>query len=115
MPIAAMARARAMRANAFPGFVTDDVMCYRSPNRRENADAAAWYRSRALLYNKKFSVYRSRFAARGRVFSIGPQKSPSAYRRQVTSDVGITFEVRTPRKYHDSHWPDRFSATGVPA
>jgi hypothetical protein len=22
-----MARARAMRANAFPGFVTDDVMC----------------------------------------------------------------------------------------
>src|SRR6266542_7158663 len=44
MPIAAMARARAMRANAFPGFVTDDVMCYHSPNRRENAEAAAWYR-----------------------------------------------------------------------
>src|SRR5437762_13284249 len=35
MPIAAMARARAMRANPFPRFVTDDVMCYHSPKRRE--------------------------------------------------------------------------------
>src|SRR5439155_27136107 len=32
---------------------------YHSPNRPENAEAAAWYRGRALLYNKKFSVYRS--------------------------------------------------------
>jgi hypothetical protein len=27
-----MARARAMRANPFPGFVSDDPMCYHSPN-----------------------------------------------------------------------------------
>lgn len=48
-----------MRANAFLRFVTDDVMYYHSPNRSENAEAAAWQRARVLLYNKKFSVCRS--------------------------------------------------------
>src|SRR6185295_15699162 len=55
MPIAAIARARAMRANAFPGFVTDDVMCYHSPNRRETrkplpgTEAAYYFITRSSL------------------------------------------------------------------
>ena len=53
---APMARAREMRANAFPGFVSDDAMCSHSPNRRETRKPRAWYRGRVLLYITKFSV-----------------------------------------------------------
>src|SRR4029453_7365037 len=58
-PIAAMARPRATRANAFTGFVTEDLMCQHSQKPAWNAEAAAWYQGGVtLLYDEKFSVYR---------------------------------------------------------
>jgi hypothetical protein len=54
-----MTKARAMRANAFPGFVTDDVMYYHSSNRREKRKLLPGSEATYLLYNKKFSVHRS--------------------------------------------------------
>src|SRR5437762_11757700 len=69
MPIAAMARPRAMRADAFTAFVREDVIA-NAPKTGVECGAAARYRGRAtLLYDEKCSVYRRKRRVAGRLES----------------------------------------------
>ena len=69
-----------MRANAFPGFVTDDVMCYQSPTGVKKPLPVT---EAVLLYNKKFSVatgdYEMAPSGLGRLFAYAQRRREAAW------------------------------------